>query len=86
MILMIKKPELSLFFKYVFDEKPELSTNAWHDLNDKKQELSLIFGCFFFVDEKLEFSTNLWHDSNDKKLELSAILRYVFLLIETQNY
>ena len=26
------------------NEKPELSTNLWHDFNDKKVELSLILG------------------------------------------
>ena len=49
----------------------------WHDLNDKKPELSLILGYFLWGDGKPELSTNLWHDF-DKKPELSAILKYVF--------
>ena len=57
-----------MYFAY---EKPQLLINLWHDFNDKKPELALIFGICFFADEKLELSTNLWHDFNDKKPELS---------------
>ena len=60
------------------DEKPELSTNMWHDFNDKNQEWSMILDMFFFANEKPKLSTIVWDFLNDKKSELTLICLFVF--------